>query len=140
MAMKHHHDGAFRVYASGRTEVGENLKVDGNIQAGGNVCAKKFLVRVTPDCVPDYVFTSEYKLLPLCEVQTFVQENRHLPGVLSAQHMAESGSVDLSMLGLKNLEKIEENMLYILQLNDRLDKLEAENLELRQMLVQLLSR
>jgi hypothetical protein len=125
MAMKHHHDGAFRVYASGRTEVGENLKVDGNIQSGGNVCAKKFLAKVTPDCVPDYVFEPDYQLMPLAELKAYLTTNKHLPGIPSATEMGTEGQ-NVSDLQLKLLEKIEELTLYTLQLRAEIDALKSQ--------------
>ncbi|MCG2611308.1 hypothetical protein LZZ90_07295 [Flavobacterium sp. SM15] len=35
----------------------------------------------------DYVFANDYKLMPLSEVEAFVKENKHLPGVASAKNI-----------------------------------------------------
>jgi hypothetical protein len=115
---------AFRVYASGRTEVGENPKVEGTIQAGGIMCAQRVRVSLTPDCVPDYVFDPGYQLMPLDEVEAYVHTHRHLPGVPSAQELTHDGTLELSELLLKTLEKVEEQTLYILQLQKRVQELE----------------
>jgi hypothetical protein len=116
---------AFRVYASGRTEVGENLKVDGNIQAGGNMCALEFVADVSPSCVPDYVFEPDYKLMPLDDLRRYVQANKHLPGIPSATDMSATGQ-RVNELQLRLLEKVEEQTLYILQLQRELQHLKQE--------------
>jgi trimeric autotransporter adhesin len=72
----------------------------------------------------DYVFNKDYKLLSLGEVEQFVKENKHLPGVPSAAEMVKEGN-DLGKTDAKLLEKIEELTLYMIELkkqNDRLIK------------------
>ncbi len=80
----------------------------------------------------DYVFDKNYKLKPLSEVKNYVEENKHLPGVPSAQELKEQGGIDLSQMAAKQMEKIEELTLYLIQLekqnkelNERLLKLEG---------------
>lgn len=71
----------------------------------------------------DYVFEDNYKLMPLKEVASFVNANKHLPGVDSAKDLAENG-LDLASMQSKQMEKIEELTLYIIE-QDK--KLEAQN-------------
>ena len=47
----------------------------------------------------DYVFGESYNLRSLNEVESFVKENKHLPGVSSAAEMAEKG---MSMSQMSN--------------------------------------
>jgi hypothetical protein len=78
----------------------------------------------------DHVFAPGYKLRPLSEVRSFISKNGHLPGVPSANDMVRSG-LDVAASDAKLLEKIEELTLYILQVNERLEKLEKENAALK---------
>jgi hypothetical protein len=71
----------------------------------------------------DYVFADNYKLMPLKEVATYVSNNKHLPGVDSAKELAENG-LDLATMQSKQMEKIEELTLYII---DQDKKIEAQN-------------
>lgn len=74
----------------------------------------------------DYVFADDYKLRSLQEVEAFVKARKHLPGMLSAEQMVKEGN-DLGATDAKLLEKIEELTLYMIELNKRVIKLEAEN-------------
>jgi hypothetical protein len=64
----------------------------------------------------DYVFDTNYKLMPLHEVATFVQEHHHLPNVPAATEVVENG-LDLGRMDAKLLEKIEELTLYLIEQN-----------------------
>ena len=70
----------------------------------------------------DYVFASDYKLMPLEEVEKFTLENKHLPNVPSADEMAKNG-LDVTQTSAKLMEKIEELTLYIIQLNKKIEDL-----------------
>ncbi len=79
----------------------------------------------------DYVFEKNYKLRSLEEVKSYVEVNKHLPGVPSANELMEQGGIDIGKMDAKLLEKIEELTLYSVQLkeenkalSDRLAKLE----------------
>ncbi|QJW90983.1 hypothetical protein HNV11_17180 [Spirosoma taeanense] len=78
----------------------------------------------------DYVFANGYRLKPLAEVEAFVKTHRHLPGVPSAAEVVKDG-VDVGKMDAKLLEKVEETMLYLMQMNKRLEQLEKENQQLK---------
>lgn len=61
---------------------------------------------------PDYVFNKDYKLMPLCEVEKFVAENKHLPDMPGATEMEKQKSVNLVEMNMKFLKKIEELTLH----------------------------
>ena len=84
----------------------------------------------------DYVFAPSYKLAPLDEVEQYVKEHQHLPGVPSAQEVVKEG-VDMVRMDAKLLEKIEETTLYLLQLKKEVEQLREENRQLRQEVNQL---
>jgi hypothetical protein len=79
----------------------------------------------------DYVFNKDYKLKPLAEVEQFVTTNKHLPGVPSATQLVNEGGIDVAQMLSKQMEKIEELTLYLIELNKKVEKLEKENATLK---------
>ncbi|XZF13330.1 hypothetical protein ACTHGU_16200 [Chitinophagaceae bacterium MMS25-I14] len=63
----------------------------------------------------DYVFDKKYKLKPLEEVESYINENKHLPGVPSGDAIVNEGGIDMNQMFSKQMEKIEELTLYIIQ-------------------------
>jgi len=74
---------------------------------------------------PDYVFEPGYQLLSLAGLRTFIDENKHLPGVPSAKEVQDKG-VKMFEQGRLTLEKLEEAYLYIFQLEKRIAELEKK--------------
>lgn len=87
----------------------------------------------------DYVFASDYKLMPLKEVEAFVKENKHLPGVASAKTLAKEG-IDLGAMQAKQMEKIEELTLYLIEQNKQIEKQNKEIEELKEQMKALLEK
>jgi len=94
------------------------------LAVNGDIFSKK--VKVTQTGWPDYVFATDYKLPSLQEVEAFIKQNQHLPEVPSAKEVEEKG-LDLGDNQAVLLKKIEEQMLYILELNKKNQTLEQEN-------------
>jgi hypothetical protein len=76
---------------------------------------------------PDYVFDADYSLMPLNEIEAFINENGHLPKMPSAQSIQDSG-LDLGEMNRLLLEKIEELTLHLIQQQKEIDALKM-NLE-----------
>lgn len=74
---------------------------------------------------PDYVFQADHALLPLADLRTFLQHNHHLPGIPSACELEASGGVAVGEMQRALVRTVEEQALYILQLEERLQRLEA---------------
>ena len=74
---------------------------------------------------PDYVFSSDYQLMPLHEVEQFVKENRHLPEVPSEKELKENG-LDVVEMDALLLKKIEELTLYVIELEKQINGLKTE--------------
>ncbi|MFA5619992.1 MAG: hypothetical protein WDA08_06785 [Weeksellaceae bacterium] len=74
----------------------------------------------------DYVFSDNYNLLPLSEVEEFISKNKHLPNMPSAEKIVEDGGFELKEMNIKLLEKIEELTLYIIEQNKRIEVLESK--------------
>ncbi|MBL0330152.1 MAG: hypothetical protein IPP64_12215 [Bacteroidetes bacterium] len=73
----------------------------------------------------DYVFKKDYSLLPLKDVEAFINTNGHLPNVPSAEQVKESG-IDLAKMDAKLLEKIEELTLYMIALKKENEAIKLE--------------
>jgi hypothetical protein len=73
----------------------------------------------------DYVFSKDYNLKPLSEVEAFIAKNKHLPNVPSAAQVKEEG-INVGEMAKIQQEKIEELTLYIIAQNKRLEALEAK--------------
>ena len=89
--------------------------------------------------VPDYVFEDDYPLMPLNELQSFIDENGHLPGIPDAATVQADG-LDLAGSQMALLEKVEEQALYILQQHEAIQGLEERVGELEQLLRQSLQQ
>lgn len=100
-----------------------------NLTVSGTVLAREFNASINAGA--DFVFDKKYNLLPLNELKKFTIENRHLPGIPSETEMLKSG-VDISKFQISLLQKIEELSLYIIQLNEDIEKLKKENLILNE--------
>ena len=99
------------------------LDADGNLTIMGTLTANG-------STFPDYVFADDYVLMPLDEVQKFIQQNRHLPNVPSAKEIEENG---LNMTDMQKLimEKVEELTLYTIQQQEEIDELHKLVAELK---------
>lgn len=73
----------------------------------------------------DYVFEENYNLRSLSEVESYVKENKHLPGVPSAAEISENG-MSVSQMSNLLLEKIEELTLHMIELEKENKALKAE--------------
>lgn len=67
----------------------------------------------------DYVFADGYKLMPLSELDGFINKNRHLPDLPSGADVIEKGYNMVEMDGVL-LKKIEELTLYTIELQRQL--------------------
>lgn len=85
-------------------------------------------IKVDQTTWPDYVFAPDYILLPLKDLETYINENKHLPDVLSAKEVKMNG-VDLGDNEAVLLKKLEEMTLYLIEQNKETEKLETINKE-----------
>lgn len=84
----------------------------------------------------DYVFNSNYKLKTLEEVESYIKENNHLPGVPSAEKVETEG-LDITDMQRLQMEKIEELTLYMIELKKQNDKLQSQNEEFQERILGL---
>ena len=87
----------------------------------GGIKAREVLVTVQD--FADFVFSDKYSLLPIYELDQFIAKNKHLPGIPSADEVQKNEGIELGSMQVKLLEKIEEQALYIIDLQKQLDEL-----------------
>lgn len=116
------------VRSDGKVGIG-TLNPDYLLTVNGKIKSEE--LQVVVDVPADYVFETNYPLLPLDELEKFVREQKHLPGVPSATELVEKGW-SVGDMSNKLLEKVEELTLYMLQLKqenellkERVKKLES---------------
>ena len=100
-----------------------NLLSAPNANINGKIKAKE--VEVTLSDWPDFVFETDYKLMPLNEVEQYIAENQHLPNVPSAAEV-EANGVNLGEMNNILIQKIEELTLYILDLQNQINELKKQ--------------
>lgn len=108
-----------RIDASGNVGIGTwapgyTLDVNGIIRANE--------VKVCAFGTCDFVFDKDYKLMPLNDLENYLNLNHHLPGIPSAQEMEKDGNVSLGKMDSQLLQKVEELTLYILQQQKEIDE------------------
>jgi hypothetical protein len=97
----------------------DNFKVTNE----GIVTTRK--IKLSLSAWKDCVFKPQYPLMNLNELQKYITENEHLPGVISEKDVLENG-IDVGENQAVLLQKIEELTLYIIQLNAEIEKLKSK--------------
>ncbi len=126
---------AMRILNGGQVAIGDNLRV---VPAGYQLAVAGKIITEGVKCelrdgwnVPDYVFEDDYKLTSLEATESYINKNKHLPGIPSAKEIEEDGGFDLDIMNLKLLEKIEELTLHLIDQNKQIKKqskqLESQN-------------
>ena len=115
-AAKLHVDG--KILCSGEIEVAD---LNSNSINVNSLNAKD--IQMDMHGAADYVFDENYDLKSLSEVESYVNEHKHLPGMPSAAEMDANG-VSVSKMSNLLLEKVEELTLHMI-------KLEKENAALK---------
>jgi hypothetical protein len=96
------------------------------VKTNGHVFAREVEIRNTSQSFPDYVFAKDYKLMPLSEVEKYIDANKHLPGFEKGE-MYDQNGIKTSELIYKQQEKIEELTLYIIELEKRMKVIEEKS-------------
>jgi hypothetical protein len=92
----------------------------------GKMIAEDITVKLQANW-PDFVFAKDYQLRPLSELETYIKANQHLPGIPSECELREKDGIAVSDMLTKQMQKIEELTLYIIELNKKVSELEAAN-------------
>ncbi len=94
---------------SGNVGIG-TMNPDSKLTVKGKIHAEEVKIDLSVPA-PDYVFKEDYDLKTIEEVQQYIQDQGHLPNIPSATEL-ETNGVELGMMNMKLLEKIEELTLY----------------------------
>lgn len=73
------------------------------------------------------ILNPSYEFNDLAEIEAFVKENKHLPGIQSAQAVKEQGFWNVSESSRVNLEKIEELFLHTIEQEKKIKELQKAN-------------
>ena len=74
---------------------------------------------------PDYVFATDYNLMPLDELENYIDANKHLPNIPSAKEV-ETDGLNVGEIQVKQMEKIEELTLYLIEMKKEIDRLNTK--------------
>lgn len=114
----------FTIMSNGNVGVGVENTGEYKLAVGGKIIAEELVVKLQGDW-PDYVFSPNFKLKPLEEVEDFIVVNGHLPEVPSAKEVEENG-VSVGEMNAILLKKVEELTVYAIELNKTLRSLEEK--------------
>lgn len=84
---------------------------------------------------PDYVFEKNYHPKPISELEAFLTTNKHLPNLPSGKTIESNAKYSVSEMLQKQLEKIEESYLYIIQLNKKIEELEIKSMAMEKLIL-----
>ncbi|CAM1344798.1 hypothetical protein [Tenacibaculum amylolyticum] len=134
---------SMRITASGNVGIGTtNVPSSYKLAVAGKVISEEVTVKLQSNW-PDYVFTDNYKLPTLEEVEKHILEKGHLVNIPSAKEVEKKG-VELGEMNKKLLEKIEELTLYtieqekkIINQERKLKKEEEKNKKLEERLTKI---
>ena len=115
---------AMTVKPSGNVLIGKTSQSNTSfkLDIAGKVRANEIVVNTDG---ADYVFEESYKLKSLREVEAFINENNHLPGIPSATEMQAQG-MSVGELNTKLKEKIEELTLHPINQQKEIEELKSE--------------
>lgn len=107
-------------YDGGHVGIGTQPNEDFMLAVNGDINAKLLKISVN---VPasDYVFQDDYKLMPLYDLEKFVNQNKHLPEVKSAKEFKEEG-YNVGDMDDVLLRKVEELTLYTIAQQKQIDE------------------
>lgn len=105
-------------------KIGTELKNKYTMFVGTGVLAEDYAI-APKSTWSDIVFSKDYELMKISEVEDFIQEHKHLPNIPSAQEVSEVGYNQHEM-NKALLQKIEELTLYTIQQQKEIEALKKE--------------
>ncbi len=122
-----------KLHISGNVKVEDTLSVDAiiyaneievkdmsasNLNLDNSLFADKITIRTNGNTA-DFVFSEDYKLRDLSELENFIKAYNHLPEIPSAADMEDQG-INLAEMNKLLLQKVEELTLYTIDLEKKL--------------------
>ena len=110
------------LYVDGQVNFGAQVPAVGyKLSVDGKIICEELRVEDSDDW-PDYVFESDYDLMPLSEVDSYIKKEGHLPNIPAAK-IIEAEGFDAGDMVKRLLEKIEELTLHTIQQQEQIDQL-----------------
>lgn len=107
---------------------------DALLTVNGTIHTREVVIDLKGAVAPDYVFehyytgvstNTDYRFLSLAELETFLQQNHHLPKIPPAKELEEDG-MSLKEMNLLLLEKVEELTLHTIAQQKEIDVLKEQ--------------
>ena len=119
-------DGAFVIapWANDKDPAIGGLRItkQGNLEVAGEVTALQ--VNVETQWWSDFVFGDKYYLMSILDVEKYIKEKKHLPGVPSEKEVLADG-INVTEMFAIHMQKIEELTLYTIEQEKKIQKLET---------------
>lgn len=114
-------------YFRQKVQIGSLRNLTGHSDAIVTVDGKLTCQRIisTVDNWADYVFSNEYKIMSLSEVEMFIKSNHHLPEIPSEKEVKANG-IDLAEMNKLLLKKVEELTLYNIAMDKEIKVIQNE--------------
>jgi uncharacterized coiled-coil protein SlyX len=119
--------------------------MNSDLAINGTLSAQKMKITQTGPW-PDYVFSNQYKLPTLLQLEQYIKQNNHLPDVPSAAEVDKKG-IDVGNNQAILLKKVEELTLYAIeqekklqQQNEQMAKQSEEIAEMKKQLKVLMQK
>jgi len=120
------------ITGDGRVSIGNLNPNSYKLAVDGKIGARGVKVTLDPQWWPDYVLDSSYKLMNLDKLQIYIDKNKHLPNIPSAEEVRKNEGVELGEMNVKLLEKIEELTLYVIDLKKEIEAIKKENAQIKE--------
>lgn len=108
--------------SAGNVGIGTNSP-RGRLSVNGDLYTTK--LRITQNGWADFVFDSTYRLAPLSEVESYIQQNHHLPEIPTSREVEADGQ-DVGETNKRLLQKVEELTLYLIDMHKKLEAQEEK--------------
>jgi hypothetical protein len=130
-------------YVNGKLSIGDSpyFNTDFALSVKGKIIAERVTVLLNTTW-PDYAFAPDYKLMSLGQVEKYIQQHKHLPGIPSEAEVKEKG-IELGDMNVLLLEKVEELTLHAIEHEKTIEAQTAQianQQKLNEKLLQLLEK
>ncbi len=112
-----------RIQGNGNVGIG-TINPDAKLAVNGTIHSKEVKVDMTG--WSDFVFKNEYNLPTLEQVEKHIIEKGHLENIPNEEEVLKNG-INLGEMNAKLLQKMEEMMLYIIEVNKKVAEIQEEN-------------
>ncbi|WP_299464214.1 hypothetical protein [uncultured Microscilla sp.] len=102
--------------------------VSTNATFSGHLKANQVILNI--GSFPDYVFAPQYTLMPLEQVEAYIQKHQHLPKVPAATQIIKEG-MDVGQINVLLMEKVEELTLHTIAQHKQIKAVKASEQQLK---------